>query len=560
MSSARHAATVPVGALHPISRTGFGGAGEASRAARTRAAIASGTPSPKIAIIGAGAAGLCMAIRLRDAGIDSFTIYEKSDGVGGTWRDNSYPHAACDVPSHLYSFSFASKADWTRRFARQPEILGYFESLVDRFDLARHLRLGVEVTEAHYDDADGTWTLHMDGPQDPALGVESAPDGSINAMIGVTAASSRHPGTVVVDVVVSGLGQLNRPHVPDIDGLEDFILGGGTAFHSARWDHDHDLSGERVGVIGIGASAIQFVPPVARAAAHTTLFQRSANYVGPRNDRAFTDRERWTFTHVPGAQRAYRESIYWRFEARFTAMRAGSRLGAIMQRQFRKGLQPMISERLSDDALIPDYPLGCKRILIADDWYPTLLRPDVEVVTSGVERIEDGAVVTADGARHPVDTLIFGTGFRSTEFLSPLKITGRAGKDLNAVWADGARAYLGLAVPEFPNLFMLYGPNTNLGHNSILFMIEQQVGYTLRMIEEKVLLGLRSVEVDPAAHSRYDDEVQSAAARTVWAEGCHSWYKNASGRITNNWTHYTTVYRRLLSHPDPADWLLERAS
>ncbi|HMR94258.1 MAG TPA: NAD(P)/FAD-dependent oxidoreductase [Microthrixaceae bacterium] len=540
MSRAASTTPAPVGSLRPIGTTGYGGRGERERAAAVRAALAAGAPTPRVAIIGAGAAGLCMAIRLRDAGIDSFTIYEKSDGVGGTWRDNTYPGAACDVPSHLYSFSFASKRDWTRRFAGQPEILGYFESLVDRFDLSGHLRLGTEVTEAHYDDATGTWTLRTatsDG--EPSEGTSA--------------------GTVVADVVVSGLGQLNRPYVPDIPGLDAFVEGGGTVFHSARWDHDHDLSEDRVGVVGIGASAIQFVPPVAASAAHTTLFQRSANYVGPRNDREFTPRERWIFENVPGAQKAYRESIYWRFEARFNVMRAGSRLGRWMQGQFRKGLQPMVSERLPEAALVPDYPVGCKRILIADDWYPTLLRPDVDVVTSGIERIEDGAVLTDDGRRTPVDTLIFGTGFRSTEFLSPLKITGRSGRDLNEVWVDGARAYMGLAVPGFPNLFMLYGPNTNLGHNSILFMIEQQVGYTLRLIEEKVLLGLRSVEVSEGAASRYDTEVQTAADRTVWAEGCHSWYKNADGRITNNWTDHTTVYRRLLSSPDPSDWLLERA-
>jgi cation diffusion facilitator CzcD-associated flavoprotein CzcO len=526
--------TVPVGALRPISRTGYGGRGERERARRVQQAIAGGAPSPRVAIIGAGAAGLCMAIRLRDAGIQTFTIYEKSDGVGGTWRDNTYPGAACDVPSHLYSFSFASKRDWSRKFAPQPEILGYFEELVERFELGPHLRFGTEITEAHYDDATGTWTLRT-------AGQEGEPD-----------------GTIVADVVVSGLGQLNRPYIPDIPGLDRFVEDGGTMFHSARWDHDHDLTGERVGVIGIGASAIQFVPPVARQAAHTTLFQRSSNYVGPRKDREYTPLERWIFEHVPCAQRLYRESIYWRFEARFNAMRRDSRIGRWWQGQFRKQLQPLISERLTEEALLPDYPPGCKRILIADDWYPTLLRPDVEVVTAGVDRIEDGAVVTVDGTRHPVDTLIFGTGFRTTEFLSPLKITGRRGRDLNEVWADGARAYLGLSVPGFPNLFILYGPNTNLGHNSILFMIEQQVGYTLRLIEEMVLLGLRSVEVTEEAHSRFDTEVQTAAQQTVWAEGCHSWYKTEDGRITNNWTDHTTVYRRLLSHPDPDDWLLER--
>ena len=513
-------------------RTGYGGAGEAGRAAAVRAALAGGVPSPRIAILGAGAGGLCMAIRLKQAGIDTFTIYEKSDGVGGTWRDNTYPGAACDVPSHLYSFSFASKNDWTRKFAEQPEILAYFESLVDRFDLGPHLRFGAEVTEAHYDDAAGTWTLRTAGAQ------------------------GRPDGTVEADVVVSGLGQLNRPHIPDIPGLESF---GGTVFHSARWNHDHDLRGERVGVIGIGASAIQFVPRVAVDARQLTLFQRSSNYVAPKADRAFHSWERWALRHVPGLQGLYRDSIYWRLEARFAVMRRKSRLGRFMEQRFRKKVRPMVSERLPSAAVIPDYPPGCKRILIANDWYPTLLRPDVDVVTSAVERIEPHAVVTADGSSHPVDTLIFGTGFRTTEFLSPLKVTGRGGLDLNEVWADGARAFLGLGVPGFPNLFLLYGPNTNLGHNSILFMIEQQVGYALRMIEEKVTAGLRSVDVRRSAADRFDAEVQAAAADTVWAEDCHSWYKTDDGRITNNWTGHTTDYRRRLSHPDLSDWNLEPA-
>jgi cation diffusion facilitator CzcD-associated flavoprotein CzcO len=512
--------------------TGYGGRGESARAAEARAAIRAGAPSPRIAILGAGAGGLCMAGRLKDAGIDTFTIFEKSDGVGGTWRDNSYPGAACDVPSHLYSFSFAPKTDWSRKFAEQPEILGYFESLVERFDLGPHLRLGTEVTEAHYDDASGTWTLRT-------AGAEGEPD-----------------GTFVADVVVSGLGQLNRPHIPDVPGLDTFE---GAVFHSARWDHGHDLRGERVGVIGIGASAIQFVPRVAVQARHTTLFQRSSNYVAPKKDRPFRGWERWLFEHVPAVQRAYRDSIYWRLEARFALMRRKSRLGAYMERAFRKQISPMVSPRLTEAALIPDYPPGCKRILIADDWYPTLLRRDVEVVTLAVERIEPDAVVTADGGRHPVDALVFGTGFRTTEFLAPLNITGRGGRDLNEVWADGARAFLGLSVPGFPNLFMLYGPNTNLGHNSILFMIEQQVGYTLRMIEEKVTAGLRSVAVRPDAADRFDHDVQAAAADTVWAEGCHSWYKTEDGRITNNWTGHTTAYRKRLSAPDLADWELEPA-
>ena len=274
-------------------------------------------------------------------------------------------------------------------------------------------------------------------------------------------------------MVVSGLGQLNRPNIPDIAGLDDFE---GTVFHSARWDHDHDLRGERVAVIGIGASAIQFVPRVAAQARHTTLFQRSVNYVAPKPDRRYRPWERWLLDHVPPLQRAYRASIYWRFEARFPLMRKGNRLGKLMQDRFGKELGKLVSSTLPREALIPDYTPGCRRILIANDWYPTLLRPDVEVVTDEVAEITQHAVRTAGGDEFGVDTIIFGTGFRSTEFLSPLRITGRDGLDLNEVWADGAYAYLGVAVAGFPNLFMLYGPNTNLGHNSILFMIEQQVG------------------------------------------------------------------------------------
>ena len=480
-----------------------------------------GVPTPRVAILGAGAAGLCMAMQLQDAGIHSFTIYEKSDGVGGTWRDNTYPGAACDVPSHLYSFSFAPKTDWTRKFAEQPEILGYFESLVDSHGLAPHLRFGTEVVAATWSDDDSTWELELgDGER------------------------------ITADVVVSGLGQLNRPNIPDIEGLDGFE---GTTFHSARWDHDHDLRGERVAVIGIGASAIQFVPRVAKVARQLTLFQRSVNYVAPKPDRRYRPWERWLLDHVPPVQRAYRSSIYWRFEARFALMRKGNKLGAMMQDRFGKEVSKMVSPALPEAALVPDYTPGCRRILIANDWYPTLLRPDVEVVTDDVARISAHAVHTADGREVPVDTIIFGTGFHSTEFLSPLRITGREGRDLNEVWADGAHAYLGLTVAGFPNLFMLYGPNTNLGHNSILFMIEQQVGYIRSLLVDMVREDAVAAEVTDAAMQRYDAEIEQLAERTVWAEDCHSWYKTESGRITNNWPDYTVRYRRRLRRRVPDD-------
>ena len=503
-----------------------GGSAGDDRADDVAKALDRGAATPRVGILGAGAAGLCMAIRLKDLGLDDVTIFEKSDGVGGTWRDNTYPGAACDVPSHLYSFSFAPKTDWSRKFAEQPEILSYFESLVDRYDLGPHLRLGTEISSAEWSDTTSTWTL-------------------------TTAAGERHE----FDVLVSGLGQLNRPNIPDLPGLDSF---GGTWFHSARWDHDHDLRGERVAVIGIGASAIQFVPRVAKQARQLTLFQRSVNYVAPKPDRRFKPWEHWLLEHVTPLQRAYRASIYWRFEMRFDLMRKNSRLGGWLQDRFSKELAPMVSPDLPAEALIPDYAPGCRRLLIANDWYPTLMRPNVDVVSTSIEKITPSGIVTSDGRQIDVDAIIFGTGFHSTEFLSPLRITGREGRDLNDEWRSGARAHLGVAVPGFPNLFMLYGPNTNLGHNSILFMIEQQVGYIRQLVAGMVVDGDSSVEVTESAMAAYDREIEAATAQTVWAGDCQSWYKNEAGRITNNWPDYSINYARRMRRPDPAEWTARR--
>lgn len=467
-----------------------------------------------------------MAARMRMTGMDDFVVLERSDGVGGTWRDNTYPDAACDVPSHFYSFSFAQNPDWSRKWAKQPEILTYFESLVDRFDMAGHFRFGVEVTEATWSDDDLCWTIRTS-------------DGSL----------------VVADVVVSGLGQLNMPHIPDFEGLDEF---GGTKFHSARWDHSHALSGESVGVIGIGASAIQFVPPVAGEAAHTTLFQRSANYVVPKPDREFKAWERWLFRNVALLQQAYRVWTYWRLESRFNLMRRNSWMGRLLQKRFDSELAKMASERLPVEVLVPDYMPGCRRLLLSSDWYPTLLRDNVEVVGAGVERITHDGLDTTDGRHFELDTIIFGTGFTTTQFLTPLKITGVGGRDLNELWADGAVAYMGLSVSGFPNLFILYGPNTNLGHNSILFMIEQQVEYVLAALEQLDRRGAAAIDVTPSALARWDAEMQRRSEDTVWAGDCSSWYKTDSGRITNNWVGHTTEYRRRMHAPVWDDWRFMR--
>lgn len=473
--------------------------------------VPEGADTPRIAIIGSGFGGLGLGARLRQAGIESFTIFEKADDVGGTWRDNTYPGAACDVPSHLYSLSFAPKIDWSRRFPEQAEIHAYLREVRDRFGLARHLRHGVTVESLTFDEdvAGGEWIVRL------ADGTEER-----------------------FDVVVSATGQLNRPHVPDIPGLDDF---GGVAFHSARWRHDVDLEGKDVVVVGIGASAIQFVPEIAKTARSVTLVQRSVNYVAPKPDRPFSDRELRAFRTVPGLARLYRASIWARFEARWVLLRKGSRSAEIAQRAFRDRLGKAVSDRLPAEVLLPDYPIGCRRILISNDWYPTIMAPHVRVVPGGADRIGVDGVV-ADGEHHRADVIVFGTGFEATDFLVPMTVTGRGGRDLHEEWRDGAEAHLGMTVNGFPNLFMLYGPNTNLGHNSIIFMLERQIGYVLSCLRRVMSDGTRSLEVRRDAQAASNRQLEKELGRTVWAADCASWYKTDSGRITNNWSGPTYRY------------------
>ncbi|HWJ61412.1 MAG TPA: NAD(P)/FAD-dependent oxidoreductase [Acidimicrobiales bacterium] len=484
-----------------------------------------GLATPRIAIIGSGFGGIGMACRLRQAGIESFTIYEKADAVGGTWRDNTYPGAACDVPSHLYSLSFAPKTDWTRKFPEQPEILGYLNEVTDRFGLRPHLRLGTELTEATWDDDAACWRLAF-------------ADGS----------------TDVADVVVAATGQLNRPQIPVIPGLDDFE---GTVFHSARWDHDHDLTGRDVAVIGIGASAIQFVPEIAKTSGELTLFQRSSNFVAPKPDGVFSEQTQERFRRYPALQRLYRLSIWARFDARWLWFRKDSRAAKLLEKRFAAELGKAVSDELPAEALLPDYPLGCKRILISNDWYPTLFRPNVEVVTAPVERITPTGVV-AGGVEHPAETIVFGTGFASTGFLAPITVTGRDGRDLHTEWRDGAEAHLGITVAGFPNLFVLYGPNTNLGHNSIIFMLERQIAYALTWIRRLVEDDAASVEVRDEAQAASNARLQRHLERTVWAASCHSWYKTASGKITNNWSGPTLAYWWRTRRPDRAEFATKR--
>ncbi|MFI7698992.1 flavin-containing monooxygenase [Nonomuraea sp. NPDC049480] len=473
--------------------------------------------APRVAIIGAGFGGLCMAIQLERAGIRSYTVFEKADGLGGTWRDNSYPGAGCDIPSHLYSYSFEKYASWTRRYPEQPEILGYLEHCADKYDVRRKIRFRTEVRRAVFDGSQ--WQV-----------TTSPPDGEAER-------------TEAYDVVVLGVGQLNRPRLPDIPGMPDFE---GVSFHSARWNHDHDLTGRRVAVIGNGSSAAQFIPRVAEQAERLYVFQRTPNWVIPKPDATFGPLARLAFRFVPGLQRAYREWIYRYAETTlYPALAQGWSVDLLKKRALGH-LRDQVPDPELRAKLTPDHPPGCKRVVIDSAFYPALTRPNVDVVTDKIARIAPKGIETTEGLR-AVDTIVYATGFRSTEFLTPMEIAGRGGRSLREQWAGGAEAYLGISVPNFPNMFLLYGPNTNLGHNSIVFMIECQVNHIMACLPHLSERG--PIEVRPEVMAAWSRRLDAAMERMVWGAGCQSWYKTADGRVTNNWPGRTTLYRRLTARP-----------
>lgn len=464
----------------------------------------------RVAIIGSGFSGLSLGIQLRRAGIDGFTIFEKSDRLGGTWRDNTYPGAACDVPSFSYCFSFEQKTDWTRKWSPQAEIQAYMEHCARKYELLPHIRFGTEIASARFDEATGVWRLQT------TTGEE-----------------------VTADVLVSAVGQLNRPNVPAVPGLESFR---GEQFHSARWNHQYDLTDKRVGVIGNAASAIQFIPQIAPRVRHLSVFQRSANWMLPRRDRAYTAAELARFGRHPILTRLYRWWLWLTYEMQFPAFRGNRFLQSVMRKAALKNIEETVADPRLRAALVPEYPMGAKRILISDDYYQALARPNVELVTSAIDHVTADAIVTRDGAVHPVDALILATGFQSTAFLAPMRVEGRGGRTLDSEWAGGAHAYLGLSVAGFPNFFMMYGPNTNLGHNSIIFMIECQTGYIVQAIRTLIDRDLAWIDLRGEVMTAYNTALQRTLGSSVWATIDASWYKNERGVITNNWSGTTIEY------------------
>ncbi|WP_433226363.1 flavin-containing monooxygenase [Actinomadura formosensis] len=470
-----------------------------------------------VVIIGSGFGGIGMAIRLREAGIRDVVILEKAEELGGTWRDNTYPGAACDVPSHLYSFSFERKTDWSRRFPPQPEILGYLRHCARKYGVLANIRFGTEVTEARFDEDAALWRI------------------------------STTSGALEARVLVSACGQLNRPVLPPIGGRESFA---GRSFHSARWDHGAGLRGRRVAVIGTGASAVQIVPEIAKEAAELRVFQRSAPYVIDKPDRAYRKWEQAVLRNVPGMWELSRARTYALYEARALGFVKYPKLMAMLEKRFTRTLKNGIDDPVLRDALIPGYPMGCKRILISNDYYPALTRPNVDLVTDPIERITPSGVATAKRA-YDVDVIVYATGFQAGGFLAPMKIVGRDGRELNEAWRDGAQAHLGITVSGFPNMFLLYGPYTNLGHNSIIYMLESQFRYVLGCVAALRRAGLAWIDVRPQAQDAFTREMRERMRATVWEAGCRSWYMTADGTVVNNWPGFTFAYRRATRRPDP---------
>ncbi|MFC9618840.1 flavin-containing monooxygenase [Streptomyces sp. NPDC056930] len=486
-----------------------------------------------VVIVGAGFSGLGTAIRLLQEGHRDVLILERADEVGGTWRDNTYPGCACDVPSRLYSFSFAPNPAWSRRFAAQEEIEHYLRRCVGAFGLMPRLRLGCELQRAAWDPERQCWDLRTS------------------------------TGPLSAKLLVLAQGPLSEPSVPSLPGLDDFT---GETFHSARWRHDLDLGAKRVGVIGTGASAIQFVPHLQRTARQVTVFQRTPPWIAPRRDRLIPSWRRRLFRLAPSVQRLARGWEYVAREATLPALLGNRTMAALGRREALAHLRRQVADPELRAKLTPDYELGCKRVLLSDDYYPALGQPNVDVVTDPITRIARDAVFTAPTdagkagdayAGHPVDVLIYGTGFRVTDAAYPQHVIGADGRSLHEVWQGSPQAHLGTTVAGFPNLFLMAGPNTGVGHTSLIYMIESQIDYLLSCLRLMRSRDLAAVEVRADTQRAFNAELQNRMAPTVWAAGgCAGWYQDRTGRITAIWPEPTWRFRRRTRTFDPRQYAL----
>jgi cation diffusion facilitator CzcD-associated flavoprotein CzcO len=473
-----------------------------------------------IVIVGSGFAGLGMAVKLKQAGIDRFLILEQDQQFGGTWWANSYPGCAVDVPSHLYSFSFAQHAGWTRRFARQEELLAYTRAVVAEFDLAPHIGVATALDSAVFDEEGGYWRLHTSA------------------------------GELTARCLVSAVGALNRPVTPALPGLADFA---GVTFHSSRWRHDYDVRGKRIAVIGTGASAIQFVPEIAHQVARLDLYQRTAPWILPRPDRAISAAEQWLLAKVPLLQSLYRALVYIQYESRALWYNYLPGVLRVAERQALRHLKAQVSDPPLRARLTPNYAIGCKRVLLMNSYYPALTRPNVALITEPVLHVTAHGIVTADGQEREVDAIVFGTGFDVAQAVSAAAIIGRGGQRLFGV---NREAYKGCAVAGFPNYFMITGPNTGLGHNSMIYMIESGVQYVLGAIKQVLQRDLHSVEVKAEVQQAFNAELRKRMKGTVWSSGCKSWYLDQAGNNYTLWPGFTFSYRRITRRFDIENYVV----
>ncbi len=462
-----------------------------------------------VVIVGTGFSGLGMAIQLRKEGRDDFVILEKADDVGGTWRDNTYPGCACDIPSHMYSFSFEQNPGWSRAYSPQPEIWRYMRDVAEKYDLRRFIRFGQEMTGARWDTDENRWYV-----------------------------ASKSGDEFVASALVAGVGALHLPQIPELPGIERFQ---GRAFHSAQWEHDYDLAGKRVAVVGTGASAIQFVPRIAEDVAELTLFQRTPPWIMPKPDREMPDRLRAAFRSVPLLQRAFRNVLYWMLEARAIGFNGQSWVMKIGQRIAKRNIHKGVKDPVLRRKLTPDYTMGCKRVLVSNDYYPALARENVDVVTDGITEVREHSVIDGAGVEHEVDAIIYGTGFHVTDAFDDLDVIGRDGRNLGKEWStEGMRTYQGITVSGFPNLFFLLGPNTGLGHNSVVFMIEAQIAYVAQALR---LARGKALDPRPKAQERFNADIQRKLAKGIWTQGgCKSWYLDAKGVNRTIWPGFTWRY------------------
>ena len=487
----------------------------------------SGPEHVRIAIVGGGFAGLGLAIQLKEAGIDDFVVLERADDVGGTWQANTYPGCQCDIPSHLYSFSFAPNPGWSRTYSLQPEIWDYLRGLAEQHDLHPHIRFGRELTGAAWDEDARHWRV-----------------------------TTSH-GTWTAQVLVDASGPLSQPQVPRIRGLRRFE---GKVFHSAEWDHDHDLSGERVAVIGTGASAIQFVPRIAGRVAQMHVFQRTAPWILPHSDRPTTRLERRLYKTLPFVQKAVRGAIYWSREALAPGYIKDPRFMAAGERLAKMHLRKQVADPALRRKLTPDFRLGCKRVLLSNHWYPALARPNVEVVTDAIREIRGKTIVLADGSEREVDTIILGTGFHVTDPPTAQLVRGRGGRTLAEAFATGIQAYRGATMSGVPNFFKITGPNTGLGHNSMIYMIESHLRYVvdaLRVMDEQQIAAF---EVRPEAMAAYNARIQAKMRKTVWMSGCASWYLDANGSNVTLWPDFTFRFRHQTRRFDEGAYVLHHGA